>query len=1008
MRRSRAALAAMALLAMTPVARADVRRDNAIAPVAPVAPAVAPVGLPQAGVRVGAHPGFGRVVVDLPPGASASAQAVPGGVRVLLLGAVWPVQLPLPPVPWRGAELSDGSLLLRLRPGAVARPRRVDGRLIIDAANAPAPPPPPPTSATPMPAPAVPVAGVSRAIPVVSAPVANPTIAVPVAVSLPALAPPALAPPAPAPPAPAPPASAPPASAPPASASPVAASSVAALSVATPPVATPPVATRLFASSPVASPAASVREAAQPSSTQPAARFVAASPDVAAAVFTRAGAGYVVFDAVVTPDLSGLPGARLIPLEGAVAVTAPLPFGVRAVAGGWLLGASGAIAATSFTTGADGRLLASLSGAATAGRVVTMADPEGDGLLLIGTLRPGPLPEVAVAATPVAQATPDVDVVPTARGVVVASVSDAVTLRASRAGWVLATEGEGRVAAVDNAVPPDRLAAAVAAVGLKRCLDLPDLPTTALLRRLQVSQDAAAVAPAGDRAGPRLNVAAAMLSLGLGVEAAGQVSLALADDPRLRTTPAAQLLGLAASVLAHRAAIETPAADAACGPEAALWRHAGPPVASAAALAADLDLLRAYPAPLRHRLLPSLAETLATAEPAAAALRGLLAADLDGDLDFARAIAEPDRAKALAELDAVAMGRDAALHVRAARLAIERRLASGGLDARHAADAMEPLVVAWRGDASELDLRLRMAALRAQAGAWRPALATLREAAALADAGLGADGAVARVTDRARATFADALAADAKAPLSPLDLVTLVEENAALLPVDAAAVALAERLADRLASLDLPDRATKALATLAHAAPAGPPRATLGERLGRLRLAAGDPRGALAALADSQPGADSNATGLPATLEARRWLLWAQATAANGNPDAALLALGERDDDPALALRADVLERGARWPEATRVLAAVAARAMPASGPLNASATAAVLRWASAAARASDEATLQGLRETVLARVPTGASADLLRVLTAAPVREIADLPRAAREAALARQAMPR
>ena len=970
MRTARPALAALAVLAMTAAAEAESRHDiaapNTVSRTAPTAPAT---GLPRAGVRVGAHPGFGRVVVDLPPGASASTQMITDGVRVMLLGAGWPVHVPAPPPPWQAAELSDGTLVLRLRPGAVARPRQIDGRLIVDADG-------PPPLAVSTSAPARPVSPPPRAVS--SVPVSAVTPA-----STPVLTPASTRAPSPT-------------------------STSTLVPVARPPRPTP--VTIPPAPVPVApaTPPVTERLVERPVAAQPS-RFAAASPDVAAAAFTRAGAGYVVFDAVVALDLTGLAGARLIPLEGAVAITAPQPFAVHPVAGGWALGAAGTTVATSFAAATGGRLVADLPDAASAGRVVAMPDPEGDGLLLVGTLRPGTFPENHLVATPVAQATPDVDVVATARGVVVAPVSDAVTLRATRTGWVLATEGAGRTAAVDNVVAPDRLAAAAGAAGLKRCLDLPDLPTAALLRRLQASQDAVALAPAGDRVTPRLNVATAMLALGLGVEAAGQVDLALADDPRARGTPAAQLLGLAAAALAHRPAVDTPVADVVCAPEASLWRHAAQ--SAAPGVAADLELLRAYPLPLRHRLLPALAEALATDDPAGAALRGLLAADpgdLAGDLDLARAIAEPDAARALAALDAVAAGHDAAVHARAARLAIERRLASGALDAHRAADAMDPLVVAWRGDASELELRLRVAALRAQSGAWRPALAMLRETAALAETGLGGDGAAARVMDRARATFADALAADAKTPLPPLDLITLVEENAGLLPADAAAVALAERLADRLASLDLPDRATKALATLAHAAPAGPSRAMLGERLGRLRFAAGDATGALAALADSKGGADGGAASLPEPLEARRWLLWAQATAANGNFEAALLALGERDDDPALALRADLLERGARWPEATRVLAAVAAKTMPTSGLLDATATATVLRWASAAARASDEATLEGLRETVLTRVPAGAPADLLRVLTAAPVREVADLPRAAREAALARQTIPR
>ncbi len=61
---------------------------------------------------------------------------------------------------------------------------------------------------------------------------------------------------------------------------------------------------------------------------------------------------------------------------------------------------------------------------------------------------------------------------------------------------------------------------------------------------------------------------------------------------------------------------------------------------------------------------------------------------------------------------------------------MELRLASRKIDASQAADALDKLIYAWRGDQRELALRERIAELRGQSGAWRVALSILRQAEA--------------------------------------------------------------------------------------------------------------------------------------------------------------------------------------------------------------------------------------------------------------------------------------
>jgi len=64
-----------------------------------------------------------------------------------------------------------------------------------------------------------------------------------------------------------------------------------------------------------------------------------------------------------------------------------------------------------------------------------------------------------------------------------------------------------------------------------------------------------------------------------------------------------------------------------------------------------------------------------------------------------------------------------------------------------------------------------------------------------------------------------------------------------------------------------------------------------------------------------------------------------------------------------------------------------------------------VLRQASAAAQAGDDATLHRLQVGVGTRLAAGPRRDLFRLLASAPVQAAGDLPRAASEIAMARTA---
>ena len=286
---------------------------------------------------------------------------------------------------------------------------------------------------------------------------------------------------------------------------------------------------------------------------------------------------------------------------------------------------------------------------------------------------------------------------------------------------------------------------------------------------------------------------------------------------------------------------------------AAMLQPAAP--RAAAIFSSAMPLLLSYPAPLRERLLPLALETMAQGGEAGAAKAMLARIGEQPALDLARAmvaergvaergVAERggDTVAALALYDRVAAGTDRRARAQAARRAVELRLASGELTPAKAADALERLVYAWRGDGVEIAIRLRIVELRAQSGAWRTALVLLREMRRLFPE--QEEAAARALVD----IFARSLAPEAQDKLSALDLVALAEENADLLPTGPAGHALAMRLADRLMALDLPGRALPVLEKLIDQAPAGIGRATLGASLAGLRLEQNAPEAALVEL----------------------------------------------------------------------------------------------------------------------------------------------------------------
>jgi hypothetical protein len=997
-------------------------------------------------VRTGDHPGFGRVVIDLAPDMKPAVSGSEAGVVVRLDGAAGPVAPAAgarAPRNVRALAVRDGSLEITLVPGARLRSFRLGNRLVFDIADPPAEPvaavdkpaaPPPPAAAAarrPAPDRAAPDrAAPDRAAPDRAAPDRAVPAAAPSAAPARAPAPPVPAQAAPAPPTPARAAPAPAAAPRPAPATPppIAIADLTrgqspearhrahedALAAAAGPVPAPQA--PLVAPAPLmpvevvrAAPALGLAATlSEGDPTAPVALTLPFGPTSGAAALRRGELALVVFDERRPVDLSTLRAdpqfgaASIALLPNATVLRLPLAtdrqLRLARVEKGWtvtVLPADPAPAALLpiRAEAQDGRLRMALNAP---GQVVAMADPLSGSTLLVGTQR------AEGQGMPMDRRSPEFAVLPTWQGVAVLPLTDALALRPQLDGFVLAPEAER---ALSLSAPESQTQAMTLAAVASRRFDLPALPLEQLHRRMQGARLAAASAPPQARSARRRTVMETMLALGMGAEMQAVATATVAEDARAAEDPDIVALSAIAALLAGRteqgAGIADPRLDGT--DEIAFWRalreaqlQPGAPRA-AAIFAGSMPLLLSYPPALRDRLLPTVLETMAQGGEAAAAAAVLARLPDLPALDLARGmVAERsgDAAAALAAYGRVTDGSDRRARAVAARAAVELRLARGELTAAAAADALEKLVFAWRGDGVEMATRLRVAELRAQAGAWRTALGLLREARGLfpeQEASLG----------RALGdVFARSLAPDAQEKLSPLDLVALAEENADLLPSGPAGHALAVRLADRLMALDLPERALPVLEKLVEAAPAGIGRASLGATLAGLRMEQGAGDAALAVLSSTVvEGA------IPPDLLERRTLIFARAAAAGGDVRAAVGALGELGTPDALLLRAELLERAKDWPAASAALSALARASLPASGPLDAAQSRLVLRLAAAAVQAGDERALAGLRTALAPRLAEAQMRDLAALLSLVPVRGVGDLPRAAEEMRLARGA---
>ncbi len=256
-----------------------------------------------------------------------------------------------------------------------------------------------------------------------------------------------------------------------------------------------------------------------------------------------------------------------------------------------------------------------------------------------------------------------------------------------------------------------------------------------------------------------------------------------------------------------------------------------------------------------------------------------------------------------------ASGHDRLYRTRAEIALVDYDLGRGKLTAAAAAQRLEGLRFAWRGDALEWEVLRRLGLYYFQANKFRDGFVNLERARRLYPDMPGNEELAKKLSD----TFHDLFTTDLGNQLSPLEALSLYQDYRGLVTDPAVARPIMQSLTGRLVQIDLLEQAALLLQDLMRNT-SGEDKARIGARLAGISLLDKQPDKALAALTDSQT------EGLSENLQQERQLLQARALIEQNHNNEAKAILQTRHDDTALQLLGDIAWRDGDWAEAARVL----------------------------------------------------------------------------------------
>ncbi|MEQ9333355.1 tetratricopeptide repeat protein [Thalassobaculum sp.] len=1021
--------------APAPVASAPPAAPPAASVPAPPAAPAADVQAPSLGIRIGRHPDYDRIVFDWPQPVEFQAQTADGEARIRFDRPARiddaGVRRDLPE-PLRGfASQTSGDAVVvtvPVPPGRSVDAFRSGSKVVVDirrdgkgrVAAAPAAAPPPAAA----PAPATPPATVPQA----SAPTATaPTAAAPTAAAPTAAAPGTGVPPARA-------AGTPPTA--PASASPGSDAAPPPRAAPTPPLAEAPAGlppaggvgtgTAMTVPAGVSEPqprggGVTFANSSPGSISGPPLRITSTTANdtlsmrfewpepVAAVIFARAGHIWAAFDREVTFDLSGIAAGgnqivgqpQQIPVDPGSALRIPVVEGVNPRVwrdgNAWVLDLQPQASRPDVPLRVDAqmvspqgpRLFVPVEGI---GRPIVVRDPEvGDGLFM-------------VPITPLSRGIdgertyPELSILASVQGVVVRPRLDEVEVRVLPDGVAVTVDGGLLLSgptqhAGDDAFSGRRFDGLPAGLPPGRIFDMSNwrLGSEAeFLDRRQALQLRISEATSISRSGPRLELAQFYFARGLAAEAIGLLRTIEQSDEDLAKRPDVKALRGAADFMLGRyeeaeASLSDPALNGYS--EAELWRG----VATAAQgkwneavehFARAGEIPGGYPRNYTTELALLAAEAAIRAGDFRGAgsfldvvAEGAPTAGEKARLDFLRARvlqASGDVETALEIWRRLADGEDRWARVRSERALIEFDLEEGRISPKEAADRLDQLRYAWRGDRLEFELLRELGQLRLGENDYEAGLDALRQAVTFFPNNLETKEAAQELTK----AFSDIFTRGAVEGMTPLQALGLYDAFRELTPVGQAGDKIIEGLADRLVRVDLLDRAARLLDRQVKFRLQGVEKARVGARLAVIHLLDRQPDSAIKALDESV------APGLSDPLAQERRRLRARAIFELGDAQGALKLLEGDKSREADLLLSDIYWRSQNWVEAAKVFRRLVGNAGLDGSRIKPDAAQFILNWAVSLSLSDNGEGLNRLRQLYANQMDNTPYREAFRLIT--------------------------
>ncbi|HWE44959.1 MAG TPA: tetratricopeptide repeat protein [Caulobacteraceae bacterium] len=682
-----------------------------------------------------------------------------------------------------------------------------------------------------------------------------------------------------------------------------------------------------------------VKVAAQVDGEQLTLRFPWAAP-AGAAVFRRAGAVFIVFDARARLDLAGAPrslGAvhRISWLDGAdftvVRIEAAPEVSVAAASDGanWTVVLGGprphpddAVKIERDDQTGPPALTAALTGAT---KVIWLTDPAiGDRFAAVTAM--GDVRGVTRAHSYV-----EGRILQTVQGLAIEAVSpdlkvaiDGDLVRVSRPGG-LDLSPPGVLAHADDA--PTDLPQAAPMPGLIDTVRWSRVGRDGFLGRYRQLEEMASVEAAKGQNAPvpaRMALARFLVGTELNFEAIGVLDLIAKTNPSMLNDPEFRGLRGAARAMARRykeadADFASPAV--ANDPASNLWRgyidtQLGQYVDARKAFVAGSRAIDLFSPKWKARFAVAHAQAaleLKDPDAARSLLSYALAQPIDAPEQLRAYLVEArlfedrgDRGRALAVYKAVAEAPLDDIATPALLHATKLEYAMGAIKPQDAVATLDSLRFRWRGDATELDVIRSLGEIYLSQGRYREALEALRSAGQRLPDSPAAQALQAELADAFRKLFLQGQADG----LQPIQALALFLDFRELTPVGADGDEMVRRLARRLIDVDLLPQAAELLKYQADNRLDGVAKAQVSTDLAAVYLMDEQPEKALDAIWGSRT------TLLPNALNAQRRVLEARALTGLGKFDNALEILGKDNAPEAQDARAEVFWKQKDWAKA--------------------------------------------------------------------------------------------